>query len=68
MDTCRGQCDHNVACRHTLVIDNLLFIHYANGEARKIVFIVGHHTGMLCGFAADKCRARLYAALCNACN
>ena len=66
MYTGGGQGDDDIAGLHRGVVQNLGLVHNADGEARQIVLILGHHTGMLGGFAAHKGAARLHAALGHA--
>ena len=61
-----SQRDDHVPFRHFRLVQNLLFIHNAHGEARKIVVLRGHQAGVLCGLAADERRAGLDAALRHA--
>ena len=48
-----------------LARNKLVLLAYTYGKACKVIFLIRHHTRMLCRFTADKCTARLNTAVCN---
>ena len=60
---CKG--DDFVANFGFAVVDHLFLIHDTNSETSKVVFLNGHHTGVLGGLATDQRSAGLNAAFGN---
>ena len=66
MHTGGGQRQDDVAGLHGGVVQDLALVHHAHGEAGQVVFLLGHHAGMLGCFAAHQGAAGLHAALGHA--
>ncbi len=61
-----GQADDHVARTCATAVDDRVFFHDADAEARQVVIAGGIHAGHLRGLAADQRSARLDAALDDA--
>ena len=66
VDAGGGQGQHRVAGGGLVLVDDLLPVHDAHGEARQVVVVGVHHAGVLGGLTADEGAARLDAALGHA--
>ena len=65
MNTRRSKTDNDIAFLNSAVVYNLALVNNTGAVACDIVFIFGHHTGMLGCLAAYKGTACLHTDVCN---
>lgn len=68
MNARRSNADKRIARFKIFAGNKLILFADTYREACKVVFLIGHKAGMLCGFAAHKRTACLNAAVCHALN
>ena len=62
MHTGAWKCDHNIACLHGVVVDDLLLIHDADRETGEIILVLRIEARHLGGLTTDQRTVTLYAA------
>ena len=66
MYTGRSDADKHITFLQILTCDQILLIYNTYCKTCKIVLILRHQSGMLCGLTAYQCCVRLLTALCHA--